>query len=107
ALPTGWTAANTLGDPPLWTTSHSGMPTPPADSPANSAFVDDGQVASDKRLTSPDIPISTPDAQLTFRNNYYLEHTFDGGVLEISIAGSGLQDILTAARESAVAGKQG
>ena len=59
ALPTGWTAANTLGDPPLWTTSNSGMPTPPADSPPNAAYIDDGQVASDKRLTSPDIPIST------------------------------------------------
>ena len=107
ALPTGWTAANTLGDPPLWTTSNSGMPTPPADSLPNAAFIDDGQVASDKRLTSPDIPISTPDAQLTFRNNYYLEHTFDGGVLEISIAGGAFQDIVTAGGTFVQAGYSG
>src|SRR5438552_2469969 len=36
-------------------------------------------------------------AQLSFRNNYSLESTFDGGVLEISINGGGtFSDIVTA-----------
>ncbi len=51
---------------------------------------------SDKRLDSPSIPIATGSAQLTFRNNYYTETTFDGGVLEISIGGEPFQDIRAA-----------
>ena len=72
------------------------MPTPPFDTPPNAAFVDSPQVVSDKRLDSPSIPIETSAAQLTFRNNYYTETTFDGGVLEISIDGGAFQDILAA-----------
>ena len=66
------------------------------DTPPNAAFVDNPQVVSDKRLDSPSIPISTSAAQLTFRNNYYTETTFDGGVLEISIGGGAFQDIRAA-----------
>ena len=72
------------------------MPSPPFDTPPNAAFVDSPQVVSDKRLDSPSIPIATSAAQLTFRNNYYTETTFDGGVLEISIARSAFQDIRAA-----------
>ena len=93
ALPAGWTATNAEGPAPPWQTSNSGMPTPPADTPPNAAFVDNPQVVSDKRLDSPSIPISTSAAQLTFRNNYYTETTFDGGVLEISIGGGAFRDI--------------
>ena len=96
ALPAGWTAMNDQGQPPLWVTSNSGMPPPAFDSPPNSAFVDSPQGVSDKRLDSPSIPIVTTAAQLVFRNNYYLENTFDGGVLEIKIGGGAFQDILTA-----------
>ena len=96
ALPAGWTATNVQGHAPLWTTSNTGMPTPPFDTPPNAAFVDNPQVVSDKRLDSPSIPIATGSAQLTFRNNYYTETTFDGGVLEISIGGGAFQDIRAA-----------
>jgi len=72
------------------------MPSPPFDTPPNAAFVDSPQVVSDKRLDSPSIPIATSAAQLTFRNNYYTETTFDGGVLEISSARSAFQDIRAA-----------
>src|SRR5262249_48956954 len=96
ALPAGWTAANDQGPAPLWTTSNAGMPTPPFDSPPNAAFVDNPQVVSDKRLDSPSIPIATTAAQLSFRNNYYTETTFDGGALEISTDGGACQDILAA-----------
>ena len=59
ALPAGWTATNVQGPAPLWTTSNTGMPTPPFDTPPNAAFVDNPQVVSDKRLDSPSIPIAT------------------------------------------------
>jgi len=35
ALPTDWLATNALGPPPLWVTSNSGVPVPPADTPPN------------------------------------------------------------------------
>ena len=53
ALPPGWLATNAQGPPPLWVTSNSGVPLPPADTPPNAAFVDDPAVLSDKRLDSP------------------------------------------------------
>jgi hypothetical protein len=52
ALPAGWLATSALGPPPLWVTSNSGVPAPPADTPPNAAFVDDPGVVSDKRLDS-------------------------------------------------------
>jgi hypothetical protein len=57
---------------------------------------------SDKRLTSPDIPIGGPAAQLSFRHRYNLEISsnpataYDGGVLEISIGGGAFTDIIAA-----------
>ncbi len=44
----------------------------------------------------PVIPIWNPSAQLTFRNNFNLETTFDGGVLEVSVNGGAFADIVTA-----------
>ena len=38
ALPTGWLATSTLRPRPLWVTSNSGVPSPPADTPPNSAL---------------------------------------------------------------------
>jgi hypothetical protein len=106
ALPLGgWMATNTQGPPPLWVTSNSGVPVPPADTLPNAAFVDDPAVVSDKRLDS--LPIPLPPAfslQLTFRHNFDLEASdldpnlgFDGGVLELSTdGGNTFQDILAA-----------
>ena len=79
ALPAGWVAANASGAAPLWVTSAT---TPDAGS--NDAFVDDPTTVSDKRLDTPAISVSSASAQLSFRNNYNLESTFDGGVLEVS-----------------------
>ena len=39
---------------------------------------------SDKRLDTPSIAITSAPVQVSFRNNYNLESTFDGGVLEVS-----------------------
>jgi len=93
-LPSGWTAANAINpDGVLWQTSNSGLPSPPADTLPNAAWVNDPATVSDKRLNSP--PVTIPvlqNAILTFRHNYAFENGFDGGVLEISIDGGAFQD---------------
>jgi hypothetical protein len=92
ALPTGWSSTS-------WITSGSGLPSPPADSPPNAAFVDDPSTISDKQLLSPDIHVFAdgPRATISFRNNFNLQDGFDGGVLEISFdEGLTFQDILAA-----------
>jgi hypothetical protein len=104
-LPAGWVATNAINpDAILWVTSNSGVPMPTADSAPNAAFINDPATVSDKRLDSPIIPISSPFAQLRFRNNYNLESTFDGGVLEISIGSGAFTDIITAGGSFATGG---
>ena len=101
-LPPDWLATNALGPPPLWVTSNSGLPMPPADSSPNAAFVDDPGVVSDKRLDSLHFPVSGTSVHLTFAHNFNLEASdvdpnvgFDGGVLEMSTdGGNTFQDIL-------------
>jgi subtilisin family serine protease len=93
ALPPNWVATNVQGPPPLWVTSDSGLPIPPADTPPNASFIDDPAVVSDKRLNSQQFTIFEAFAgRLTFRQNFNLEASdvdpnvgFDGGVLEISV----------------------
>jgi hypothetical protein len=99
-------AANAINpDGILWVTSNSGVPSPPADSLPNATFINDPAVISDKRLDSPTIAIPlSSGAQVTFRQNRDLESTFDGGVLEISIAGGAFQDILAAGGSFATGG---
>ncbi len=63
----------------LWVNSTTTPDTAP-----NDAFVDDPATVSDKRLDSVGIPITSPLTQVTFRNNYNMESTYDGGVLEVS-----------------------
>jgi hypothetical protein len=101
-LPFDWLATNALGPPPLWVTSNSGLPMPPADTLPNAAFVDDPGVISDKRLDSLHFPISGTSVHLMFQHNFNLEASdvdpnvgFDGGVLEMSFdGGNTFQDIL-------------
>jgi hypothetical protein len=103
ALPPGWVATNALGPQPLWVTSNSGVPVPPADTPPNAAFIDDPGVPSDKRLDVAECDFfEGTAARLTFRHNFNLEASdpnpslgFDGGVLELSFdGGNTFQDIL-------------
>ena len=71
------------------------MPSPPADTPPNAAFIDDPAVVSDKRLDSLQFSFfESTRPQLIFRHNFNLEASptdqnvgFDGGVLEISSDG--------------------
>ncbi len=89
ALPFGWVAYNALGPPPEWVTSAS---TP--DVGPNDAFVDTPAAASDRRLESPPIPVTTyPGSVLTFRHMYEFAQNTDGGVLEISANGGAFSDI--------------
>jgi hypothetical protein len=95
ALPIQWLATNALGPPPLWVTSNSGAPSPPADTLPNAAFIDDPDVVSDKRLDSMLFSFFEGCCpQLSFRHNFNLEASdvdpgvgFDGGVLELSTDG--------------------
>lgn len=91
ALPPGWATAFTNGDGdctvggPLcalgtnWTTA-----TATADTAPNSAFHNDPSCVTNNTLDTPSIAITSASSQLTFRNNFDLESTFDGGVLEVS-----------------------
>ncbi len=91
ALPANWVATNAAGAAPLWVTS-----TTSADTVPNDAFVDDPTSVSDKRLDTPSIAITSSAAQVSFRNSYNLESTYDGGVLEVSspnINGGAFTDI--------------
>jgi hypothetical protein len=104
ALPPDWIATNVQGPPPLWVTSDSGVPMPPADTLPNAAFIDDPAVVSDKLLDSLSILVPLAVLSLTFRHNFNLEASgedpnlgFDGGVLELSTdGGNTFQDVLAA-----------
>lgn len=97
-LPPGWTAINAINpDGIFWQTSNSGQPIPPVNSPPNAAWVNDPDTISDKYLYSPPKLIdSFSSADLHFSNNYALQDTFDGGVLEVSVDAGPFQDILAA-----------
>lgn len=125
AFPPGWLTTNALGPPPLWVTSNSGVPSPPADTSPNAAFVDDPGVISDKRLDS--MPFDFFEGccpQLTFRHNFNPEASptdpnlgFDGAVLELSTDGGntfqqiepvmgGYNRTISTDRGSPIAGRQ-
>jgi photosystem II stability/assembly factor-like uncharacterized protein len=90
ALPAGWTFL-VSGPTTAWQTTTAARDTLP-----NSAFAPDVPSVSDNSLISPAFAILTASAQLTFRHNYYLENTYDGGVLEISVNGGAFTDIIAA-----------
>jgi hypothetical protein len=89
-LPAGWSTSATGTEVP-WVTST----TNPFSAP-NAAFAPDVAPQGDTELVTPSIHINGTPAQVSFRNAFNLESTFDGGVLEISINGGPFQDILAA-----------
>ncbi len=90
-LPAGWTSSATGASATNWVTSNINSSSGP-----NNVFVSNPANVSDSRLTSPIIAVTQANSQFKFRNNYNLESSFDGGVLEIAINGGAFTDILSA-----------
>jgi hypothetical protein len=91
AFPAGWTAASVQSGINFVNSPLN------ADTAPNSAFaLDPATVGGGTNLTSPNIPITTTAATVSFRNRFDTEGGWDGGVLEISINGGAFQDIITA-----------
>jgi uncharacterized repeat protein (TIGR01451 family) len=94
ALPAGWTTTAT-GAQSNWVTSSSAADTAP-----NAAFTTGANAVGVNELVSPPINVSSPTAQLSFRQNYNLQSSGssgrDGGVLEIKIGADAFADILAA-----------
>lgn len=91
ALPPGWATSATGATPANWVTSNASSSSAP-----NNIFVSNSSNTSDSRLTTPIIAVTQANNQFKFRNSYNLESTYDGGVIEISIAGGAFVDLLTA-----------
>lgn len=91
ALPAGWTNVQTSGTLINWTT----VTTTPSSSP-NAAFANDPVGVNAAALITPAVPIGSADAQLSFKNKYITESTFDGMVLEFSTdGGTTWTDVIT------------
>ena len=90
ALPAGWTTS-TSGAQSVWVTSSSTRDTVP-----NALFSPDPSTIGVNEVDSPAFTLPAGLAQLSFRNNYNLESTYDGGVLEIKIGSGAWTDIVTA-----------
>ncbi|MGD0814005.1 MAG: protease pro-enzyme activation domain-containing protein [Verrucomicrobiota bacterium] len=94
-LPSGWTTSST-GGLTAWTTVNSSN-----DGTTNVAYCPDAATQGEVYLYSPEISLNEGTNQLSFLNDYNLEETYDGGVLEIAIgddniANGAFQDILAA-----------
>ncbi|HEY0426262.1 MAG TPA: proprotein convertase P-domain-containing protein, partial [Pyrinomonadaceae bacterium] len=90
ALPAGWTTSHT-GDIDVFKTVTTFPDTAP-----NAAFINDPNTEGLAELVSPAIALGNIQHKLVFRHFYQTDFEFDGGVLEISIAGGAFQDILAA-----------
>lgn len=90
-IPAGWTVEAVQSGINFVTST-----TAPSSIPNSMFALDPTTVGGGTNLTSPDIPISVAGATVSFRNNWDTEDGWDGGVLEISIAGGVYQDILAA-----------
>lgn len=90
ALPSGWsTTADGVGT--AWTTQSDVF-----DSAPNAAHVPEAEAPGEASLYSP-VVTAAAGSELAFRHRWALETSpYDGGVLEISIAGAPFDDILAA-----------
>ncbi|MBK6404568.1 MAG: hypothetical protein IPF66_05775 [Holophagales bacterium] len=93
ALPAGWTTASAgAGAPPAWAAStqqrHCSERTAFTGRPTNTA-----DYTSTNDLISPAIILPAAATQLSFRQTRNFESTFDGGVLEISVASGPYVDV--------------
>ncbi|HEX8180295.1 MAG TPA: M36 family metallopeptidase [Pyrinomonadaceae bacterium] len=89
-LPAGWTSTHS-GAGLFWQTTTNNP-----DTPSNSAFTPNRPNFGTSELVSPRIPVNTALGQLSFRNLYNLEDSFDGMTLQIKIGNGPFKDIITA-----------
>jgi hypothetical protein len=89
-LPAGWITFASGAESP-WTSTIAER-----DSLPNSAFAPDPTSIGLSELYSPSVVLPAAQTQLRFRQSYYLENTYDGGVLEIKIGAGSWTDILAA-----------
>jgi len=90
-FPVGWTAA-VVQNGQIFTNSTNYSTSAP-----NAAFAPNpATVGGGTDLTSPAVAVANAAATISFRNRYDTEPGWDGGALEISIAGGAFQDIIAA-----------
>jgi len=87
-LPSGWSVAVAQG-------ANTWQTVADADTAPNAAFAADPSSPSDTMLEAPTF-VPQAGAMLAFRQHYDLEPTYDGGVLEIAIAGGAWVDFVDA-----------
>jgi hypothetical protein len=97
ALPSGWHVTSAQGANAWQTVADM------ADSAPNAAFAADPSSPSDTYLDTPSF-VPQAGATLSFRQHYDLEQTYDGGVLEIAIAGGSFVDFVDAGGSFAAGG---
>nr|MBA3351944.1 hypothetical protein [Blastocatellia bacterium] len=92
AIPTGWTTSQTGSGTAFRSVGAT------ANNPTTSVFTPNPATPGSSELVSPAIPIGGGPVRLSFRHIFITESLigYDGGVLEISIAGGAFQDIVTA-----------
>jgi hypothetical protein len=91
ALPAAWTSVQTSGTGISWTTT-----TTTPNSAPNAAFANDPATVNAAALVSSAVAINTTTAQLSFKNKYITESTFDGVVLEFTTnGGTTWTDVIT------------
>ena len=100
-LPAGWTTTGGGGQTAWFSRTTS------SDTAPNAMFSTNATAVGTNELISPTITLGAGTAQLTFRQNYNLESTFDGGVLEIKIGVGAWTDIVTAGGSFATGGYNG
>lgn len=91
SLPAGWTAVAASGG-----INFVNATTQPDSAPNVLYARDPATVGGGTDLTAPPVSVTSSAATVSFRNSYNTENGWDGGVLEISIAGGGYQDFLAA-----------
>jgi hypothetical protein len=89
ALPVGWSTL--ASGSPGWLTVNTDSFSAP-----NALFAPNIGDVSDVSITTPSIPITTPDALVSFWHWFDTEVEYDGGVLELSINGGPFVDVLAA-----------
>ncbi len=87
SLPDGWGTSD-LHSRASWTTE-AGIDF----SAPNAVYCPDSDFADIVYLTSPKIAMANGPSQLRFRQSFNLEDTYDGGILQISIAGQPFKEI--------------